>query len=77
MLGFLYVFQSPIGGLRKGLRFLAVTVLHNPLGQASYPLARIPMCFSHIEEKIEFLAITVHTPRAGMRKGNGKGWREK
>ena len=43
---FLYVFLIPIDELTKKLRFLAIPVLHLlPLRQASYPLARIPICF--------------------------------
>ena len=66
MLGFIYVFQIPIDELTKKLRFLAIAALHRPLGQASYPLARILIFFQiPIDEltKKKFLAITVlHSP---------------
>ena len=50
--GFLYVFLIPIDELTKKLRFLAIAVLHPPLGQASYPLAGIPICFSYSHQWI-------------------------
>ena len=68
MLGFIYVFQILIDELTKKLRFLAIATLQHPLRQASYPLARIPICFFHIpidelSNKLRFLAIIVlHTP---------------
>ena len=37
----------PIDELKEKLRFLAITVLHAPLEQASSRLARIPICFPH------------------------------
>ena len=47
LLEFLYAFCILTNGLLKIIMCLAITVLYAPLGQASYPLARIPMCFSH------------------------------
>ena len=38
LLGFLYVFHIPINELKKQLRFLAITALHSPPGQAGYLL---------------------------------------
>ena len=45
LLEFFYAFCFLTVGLLKIIRFLAITVLHAPLGQASYPPARIPICF--------------------------------
>ena len=47
MLGVLYVCHIPVDDLTKKLWLLAITVLHSPLGQAGYPHARSPICFSH------------------------------
>ena len=64
MLGFLYVFHIPIDELTKKLRFLAITVLRLPLGQAGYHLARIAIFFFHspideLTNKLRVRAITV------------------
>ena len=48
LLEFLYAFCILINEVRKMIRFLNITVRHAPLGQASYPLAGIPICFLHI-----------------------------
>ena len=40
MLGFLYVFHIRIDELTNKLWFLAITVLHSPLGQAGYRLRK-------------------------------------
>ena len=60
MLGFFSVFHIPIDEVTKRLRFLAITIIlinepgllaitvgHALLGQATYPLAWIPKCFSY------------------------------
>ena len=45
LLGFLYVFHIPIDELPNKLRFLAITVLHTPLGQAGYLLLEFLYAF--------------------------------
>ena len=71
MLGFLYVFLIPIDELTKKLRFLAIAVLHTPLGQAGYPLAGFLYVFlipiDELMKKLRFLHIPVlhPPPRAG------------
>ena len=57
MLEFLYAFCILITELQKIIRFLTITVRHGPLGQASYPLARI--LFFLTKKELRFLVITV------------------
>ena len=59
-----------IDELKEKLRFLAVTVLHAPLGQAGYPLARVLICFhipiDELAKKLWLLAITILHPSLGQ-----------
>ena len=55
------VLRGHIDDLKVKLRYLAVTVLHAPPGQASYHLARNPICFhipiDELAKRLRFLAI--------------------
>ena len=60
-----------INELQKKLKFLAITVVHAPLRQATYPFAEIPICFSYSHQLIQEKAkVSCHyrptlPPRAG------------
>ena len=72
LLGFLYVFHIPIHEVTNKLGFFVITVLHPPLGQASYLLARILTFFSshspidELTKKYNFSPLPSYTPPLGQ-----------
>ena len=82
MLDFLYALYIPINELLKIQRFLSVTIRHAPLGQASYPLAGIPIpllgfldVFQILKEKTHFLLLPSYRHPQGRNAKRSLGWR--
>ena len=82
MLEFLYAFYIPINELLKIERFLSITVRHAPLGQASYPLAGIPIpllgfldVFQILKKTQSFLLLPSYRHPQGRNAKRSLGWR--